>query len=63
MEFFLGAFTEEWERRKAALLHDMSLGRPGVAKDEDESRRRIGGGGGCLSPGLERVGPALAERA
>ncbi len=51
MEFFLGAFTEEWERRKAALLHDMSLGRPGVAKDEDESRRRIGGGGGLSFAG------------
>jgi hypothetical protein len=27
MENFLGAFAAEWERRKAAFLHDLSLGR------------------------------------
>lgn len=50
MEFFFGAFTEEWERRKAALLHDMSLGRVDVA--DDESRRRMGGGGGLSLAGI-----------
>ena len=50
MEFFLGAFENEWERRKAALLHERSLGRGKYL--EDEERRRgvvptaslIGGG-------------------
>ncbi len=41
MEFFLGAFTAEWESRKAAFLHDLSLGRR-PASDEDERRRRGG---------------------
>jgi hypothetical protein len=41
MEIFLGAFTAEWERRKAALLHDLSLARRPFA-DEDEGRRRAG---------------------
>lgn len=52
MEFFFGAFTEEWERRKAALLHDMSLGGAGGAEDEEESRRRMGGGGGLSFAGI-----------
>lgn len=54
MEIFLGAFTEEWEQRRAALLHERSLGRPakGLIEDEDEITRRkhaeairFGGGG------------------
>ncbi|MGO4560183.1 relaxase/mobilization nuclease domain-containing protein [Mesorhizobium sp. 2RAF21] len=49
MEFFFGAFTEEWERRKAALLHDMTLDRRGGGEDEDEYWRRMGGAGGGLS--------------
>lgn len=49
MEFFFGAFTEEWERRKAALLHDMSLGRRHAGEDEEEYWRRMGGGAGGLS--------------
>lgn len=49
MEFFFGAFTEEWERRKAALLHDATLGRRGGGEDEDEYWRRMGGAGGGLS--------------
>jgi len=49
MEFFFGAFTEEWERRKAALLHDMTLGRSGGGEDEDEYWRRMGGGSGGLA--------------
>ncbi|MGE3365655.1 MAG: conjugal transfer protein TraA [Rhizobiaceae bacterium] len=56
MEFFFGAFTDEWERRKAALLHDMSLG--GSRAGEDESRRRAGGGGGLslVGAGSGRAG-------
>jgi hypothetical protein len=49
MEFFFGAFTEEWERRKAALLHDMTLGRRGGGEDEDDYWRRMGGASGGLS--------------
>ncbi|CAN7584064.1 conjugal transfer protein TraA [Pararhizobium sp. LjRoot255] len=45
MEFFLGAFTAEWESRKAAFLHDLSLGRR-PSSDEDERRRR----GGAAAP-------------
>ncbi|WP_341487156.1 conjugal transfer protein TraA [Pararhizobium sp. A13] len=44
MEFFLGAFTAEWESRKAAFLHDLSLGRR-PSSDEDERRRRGGAAG------------------
>jgi len=39
MEIFLGAFTEEWERRRAAFLHERLMGR---AKDDEEDRRRRG---------------------
>ena len=47
MEPFVGAFTEQWERRKAAEAHArqrqlMVL----IALDEDERRRKGGGGGG-----------------
>ena len=41
MEFFLGAFQSEWESRKAALLHERSLGR-NAGLDEEERRRRGG---------------------
>ncbi|MCJ9674019.1 MULTISPECIES: conjugal transfer protein TraA [unclassified Neorhizobium] len=41
MEIFLGAFTAEWEQRKAAFLHDLSLGRRPF-EDDDERRRRSG---------------------
>lgn len=42
MEIFLGAFTAEWEQRKAAFLHDLTLGRRTLP--EEEERRRRGGG-------------------
>ncbi|ASP76484.1 conjugal transfer protein TraA (plasmid) [Sinorhizobium meliloti] len=54
MEIFFGAFTSEWEQRRAALLHEMSSGGRG-ALAEEEMRRRLkqlaqlgaaGGGGG-----------------
>ncbi|MBB3236986.1 conjugal transfer protein TraA [Phyllobacterium endophyticum] len=38
MEIFLGAFTTEWEQRKAAFLHDLTLGRR-TLPEEDERRR------------------------
>ncbi|CUX72307.1 MULTISPECIES: conjugal transfer protein TraA [Agrobacterium] len=54
MEFFFGAFTTEWAQKRAALLHEMSLG--SNAKESEESLfkyvhqikevRRGGGGGG-----------------
>lgn len=60
MEIFFGAFTSEWEQRRAALLHELSLGgRRSTA--EEELRRRMkalaelgaaggGGGGGRAAP-------------
>ncbi|WP_339073338.1 conjugal transfer protein TraA [Sinorhizobium meliloti] len=54
MEIFFGAFTSEWEQRRAALLHEMSSGGRG-ASAEAEMRKRLkqvaqlgaaGGGGG-----------------
>ncbi|PST24938.1 conjugal transfer protein TraA [Mesorhizobium plurifarium] len=54
MEIFFGAFTSEWEQRRAALLHEMTSGGRG-ASAEEEMRKRLkqlaqlgaeGGGGG-----------------
>lgn len=52
MEIFFGAFTSEWEQRRAALLQEMSSGGRG-ASAEEEMRKRLkhqlgaaGGGGG-----------------
>ncbi|RVQ56018.1 conjugal transfer protein TraA [Sinorhizobium meliloti] len=54
MEIFFGAFTSEWEQRRAALLHEMASGGRG-ASAEEEMRKRLkqlaqlgaaGGGGG-----------------
>jgi len=54
LEIFFGAFTSEWEQRRAALLHQMSSGGRG-ASAEEEMRKRLkqvaqlgaaGGGGG-----------------
>ncbi|PZM16486.1 conjugal transfer protein TraA [Rhizobium tubonense] len=47
MEIFLGAFATEWQQRRAAFLHDLSLGRRRVP-DDDERRRR---GGSVATPG------------
>ncbi|MBA8907469.1 conjugal transfer protein TraA [Aminobacter ciceronei] len=56
MEIFFGAFTSEWEQRRAALLHELSLG--GKRRSaEDEMKRRLkvmaesGGGAGAGSGG------------
>ncbi|MER9664214.1 conjugal transfer protein TraA [Mesorhizobium sp. M0159] len=51
MEIFFGAFTSEWEQRRAALLHELSLGPKRRSSAEDEMKRRLkamaelGGGG------------------
>lgn len=60
MEIFFGAFTSEWEQRRAALLHEMSSGGRG-ASAEEEMRKRLkqlaqlgaagGGGGSSGAPG------------
>ncbi|WP_137137271.1 conjugal transfer protein TraA [Rhizobium sp. FKY42] len=39
MELFFGSFTSEWEQRRAALLHDMTLGRRNVAAEEELEKR------------------------
>ncbi len=46
MEIFLGAFTREWEQRRAAYLHERLIG--GTSGDDEEERRRRGtaAGGG-----------------
>lgn len=41
MEFFLGAFESEWEQRRAALLHELSLGSSAASSAEEEMRRRV----------------------
>ncbi|RVE87066.1 conjugal transfer protein TraA [Sinorhizobium meliloti] len=54
MEIFLGAFTSEWEQRRAALLHEMSSGGRGASTEEEMQKRlkqlaqlgAAGGGGG-----------------
>ncbi|MER9800742.1 hypothetical protein NKJ36_27140 [Mesorhizobium sp. M0142] len=57
MEIFFGAFTNEWEQRRAALLHELSLGERRRSSAEDEMKRRLkamaelGGGGGAGSGG------------
>ncbi|NKL24898.1 conjugal transfer protein TraA [Rhizobium leguminosarum] len=53
MEIFLGAFTAEWEQRKAAFLHDLTLGRRTPA-EEDERRRRGGGVPPASSTGMAK---------
>lgn len=60
MEIFFGAFTSEWEQRRAALLHELSLGPERRSSAEDEMKRRLkamaelGGGGGAGSGGGSR---------
>ena len=51
MEIFLGAFTQEWERRRAAFLHEWLIG---SAKEDEELRRRRGSSVPVGSSGLER---------
>ncbi len=53
MEIFLGAFSAEWEQRKAAFLHDLTLGRR-TLPEEDERRRRGGGVAPAGSTGMAK---------
>ncbi len=51
MEIFFGAFTSEWEQRRAALLHEMSSGGRGASAEEEMRKRlkqlaQLGGAGG-----------------
>jgi len=41
MEIFLGAFTEAWEQRRAAFLHEQLGGRTTVYEDEERRRRSL----------------------
>ena len=52
MEFFLGAFEQEWERRRAALLHDLEVGRN---VDADWPLRRMGGSAALEDAGAGKV--------
>ncbi|MER8530713.1 conjugal transfer protein TraA [Mesorhizobium sp. M1272] len=60
MEIFFGVFTSEWEQRRAALLHELSLGPKRRSSAEDEMKRRLkamaelGGDGGAGSGGGSR---------
>ncbi|TGR01001.1 conjugal transfer protein TraA [Mesorhizobium sp. M4B.F.Ca.ET.190.01.1.1] len=74
MEIFFGAFTSEWEQRRAALLHELSLGPKRRSSAEDEMKRRLkamaelggsgsgAGGGGGSRPKMRRAagGPKFA---
>lgn len=74
MEIFFGAFTGEWEQRRAALLHELSLGPKRRSSAEDEMKRRLkalaalggggsgSGGGGGSRPKMQRAaaGPIFA---
>ena len=70
MEIFFGAFTSEWEQRRAALLHEMSSGGRG-ASAEEEMRKRLkqlaqlgaSGGGGDSSGAPGGRGSASKGRA
>lgn len=70
MEFFYGAFTSEWEQRRAALLHEMTLGgRRTSVEDELEKRLRrmqeqgaAGGGGGGSSTSIASFGAPRSAR-
>ncbi|MEY9534750.1 hypothetical protein ABIA19_004603 [Sinorhizobium fredii] len=66
MEIFFGAFTSEWEQRRAALLHEMSAGGR-RASAEEEMRKRLkkmaelgvaGGGGSAGGSSGARGGAA-----
>ncbi len=48
MEFFFGAFEKEWERRRAAILHDRARGNGSQLDDEPRKRR----GTVAVAPGV-----------
>lgn len=57
MEFFPGAFEQEWERQRAMLMHEMQVGQSGKV-DWDEPRR----GGAARLPDEELGGFGRAAR-
>ena len=61
MEIFFGAFTSEWEQRRAALLHEMVSGGRSAAAEEEMRKRlkqlaQLGAGGGGGSGGAAGSG-------
>lgn len=58
MEFFLGAFEREWERRRAALLHELQMGQ--TPEIDWDWRRR--GGAAVLPEAATGGGRRLARR-
>ncbi len=63
MEIFFGAFTSDWEQRRAALLHEMSSGLRRASAEEELRKRlkQIGGAGGGGS-GASRTGDGWQGR-
>ncbi|MBD9524253.1 conjugal transfer protein TraA [Ensifer sp. ENS02] len=64
MEIFFGAFTSEWEQRRAALLHEMASGGRGAAAEEEMRKRlkqmaQLGAGGGGGSGGAGGTGSKI----
>ncbi|TPM26950.1 hypothetical protein [Mesorhizobium sp. B2-3-5] len=59
MEFFLGAFEKEWERRRAALLHELQ---PGQAEEIGWDWRRRGGMGSPPQGNPDSVGRGKDDR-
>lgn len=57
MEFFLGAFEKDWQRRRATLLHELKAGQ---SQDGDWDWRKRGGVGRL--PGALRTGRVGARR-
>lgn len=55
MEFFLGAFENDWERRRAAILYERSIRKRGL--EEEEVRRR--GGSAGAEPRVGRGGRGI----
>lgn len=73
MEIFFGAFTSEWEQRRAALLHELSLGGRRRSTAEEELRKRMkalaelgaagggGSGGGGAAPKIRMAAAKTAH--
>ncbi|WP_426289744.1 relaxase/mobilization nuclease domain-containing protein (plasmid) [Ensifer adhaerens] len=64
MEIFFGAFTSEWEQRRAALLHEMASGGRGAVAEEEMRKRLnqmalLGAGGGGGSGGAGGAGSRI----
>lgn len=67
MEIFFGAFTSEWEQRRAALLHEMSSGGRGATAEEEMRKRlkqlaQLGAAGGAGGSGGASGGGGSAPK-